>query len=69
MKIRLLNDDGYMVLEDVNFPVEVEAEERASGYVYVKTDELVRIGGDSDLLDDPDDQTWPFCPESWEAIE
>lgn len=69
MKIRLLNDGCYWGLEDVEFPVEVQAEDRHTGYCDVTTDELCRVGGDPTVLDDPDNQTWPFGPESWEAVE
>lgn len=68
MKIRLLNAGGYCGLEDVDFPVEVEAETRATGYCEVSSEELQRVGGDAEVLNDPDDQSWPFGPESWEAV-
>ncbi|MGS8100380.1 hypothetical protein [Providencia sp. PROV_01] len=41
MKIKLLNDGGYQVLSDIQFPVNVEAEQlNGSTRVYVKANAL-----------------------------
>lgn len=43
MKIRLLNDAGYRGMEDVVFPVEVDAEIR-NGKAFIPSRELYRVG-------------------------
>ena len=68
MKVKLLNDDGYAGMENVNFPIEVEAEVSGSGYASIPESELHRIGC-SDAFWDPDDPFWPFGPSSWEVVE
>lgn len=68
MKIRLLKD-LYIGMEGVKLPVEVEAEPGAYSNALVHEDELARIGCDMDVLTYPDNPTWPFGPESWEAVE
>lgn len=47
MKVLLLNDGEYRSLENVRFPVEVEAEvnEDAPSCINVLGSELIRIGG------------------------
>ena len=70
MKIRLLNCDGYVGMEYVKFPAEVDAEvvEVAGGVLaIVPESEMHRIGC-SDAFSDPDDPVWPFCRGSWEAV-
>lgn len=56
MKIRLLNDGGYLgSLCDVDFPVEVEAyldEDTPDGSaVFVTNQELIRVGGNRGILE------------------
>lgn len=68
MKIRLLNCDGYDGMEQVVFPVEVDAVIDAGGYATVPESELTRIGC-SDAFEDPYDPFWPFGPDSWEKAE
>ena len=65
MKIRLLNNSGYCGMEDVVFPVEVEANTR-DGRVYVPNRELYRIGATHgfDAL-----QAYCFPQHSWEIAE
>lgn len=65
MRIRLLNDDGYIGMGDVVFPVEVEAE-ITDGMALVAYDTLVTIGADGDSFFD-----MPHCfsAGSWEAVE
>lgn len=67
MKVKLLNDDGYAGMENVNFPIEVEAEVYGSGYASIPESELRRLGC-SDAFEDPDDPFWPFGPSSWEVV-
>lgn len=52
MRVLLLNDGEYRSLEDVKFPVEVEAEvdEDVASCINVLGSELIRIGGDRDNL-------------------
>lgn len=46
MKVRLLNDGGFLVLSEVTFPVEVEGEYGfRRGLVEVPASELIRVGG------------------------
>lgn len=71
MKIRLLNCDGYAGMEQVVFPVEVDAVIDAGGYATVPESELTRIGC-SDAFEDscwPFGPFWPFGPSSWEKAE
>lgn len=65
MKIRLLNNPGYLGMEDVVFPVEVEAD-IADGRAWVTYDTLVAIGADSGSFFE---QPHSFPQESWEAAE
>ena len=67
MKIRLLSDDGYMGMDNVKFPVEVDAE--VDGIcATVPESELHRIGC-AEEFEDPDDPFWPFYGSSWEKAE
>lgn len=65
MKIRLLKNPGYVGMDDVEFPVEVEAEVRDLN-VYVPNRELYRIGATRGF-----DGLSAYCfpRESWEAAE
>lgn len=52
MKVILLNDGGYIGLENVEFPVEVEASRDPSGYLArVSKIELVKVGADGVCFD------------------
>lgn len=57
MKIKLLNDGGYESLKDVKFPVLVEGfrYEGLKHAVGVKGGELLRIGGNGELVYEPCD--------------
>lgn len=66
MRIRLLNDDGYMGMGHIKFPVEVDAEIRGDCAI-VPERELHKLGC-ADGFDDPDDPFWPFYGNSWEAV-
>lgn len=66
MKIRLLNNGGYAGMENVIFPVEVDAMIRISNCL-VSNDELRRIGVDMLQFIDPDDPWWPFRLENGEC--
>lgn len=63
MKIRLLKNPWYVGMENVVFPVCVEAE-IIDGWAWVTYDTLVTIGADGDSFFD-----MPHCfpAESWEA--
>lgn len=66
MKIKLLNDGGYAGMGDVKFPVEVEA--MKDGELYqVNQDEIIRVGGDSEMFDGFDNPYWPFHKSDVEA--
>jgi hypothetical protein len=62
-KIRLLNDGGYGDMDDVKFPVEVEAKGYLSNFT-VSSDELYRVGaarGKFDITrDEPMPNKWIF---------
>jgi len=66
MRIRLLNDAGYMGMEYIEFPVEVEAEVNGP-CATVPESEMHRIGC-AGAFEDPDDPFWPFYGNSWEAV-
>lgn len=54
MKVRLYNRDGYRGMEDVKFPVDVEAELAVKGEYYaIRGEELVRVGADKAILHSP----------------
>lgn len=65
MKIRLLNDNGYIGMGDVVFPVEVEAEIDGCD-AYVPREELYRIGSKPyfDTL-----SSYRFPLQCWEKAE
>lgn len=65
MKIRLLNNPGYLGMENVVFPVCVGAE-ITDGRAWVTYDALVAIGADGDSFFD---MPHSFPAESWEAAE
>lgn len=68
MKIRLLSNGGYAGMDEVKFPVEVEAEVAERGLALVPETEMHRLGR-ADYFEDPDDPVWPFHQDSWEAAE
>lgn len=53
MKIKLLNDGGYGDMDEVKFPVEVEAACGLSspGYVVISKEELYRVGAKARAFD------------------
>lgn len=52
MKVKLLNDGGYGDMENVRFPVEIDARPGAnSGYVLITRDELYRVGATAEKFD------------------
>ncbi|QHJ79732.1 MAG: hypothetical protein [Caudoviricetes sp.] len=66
MKIKLLNDGGYGDMENVKFPVEVEAEIK-HGYYNVSKEELYRVGaagGEFDIF-----TKWAFTSDICEVVE
>lgn len=71
MKIRLLNDGGYIGMERVGFPVEVEAARSTYGVVNgfdVPDAELRRIGADLTKFKKPEGSTWFFLEEETEVL-
>lgn len=58
MKVKLLNDGGYLACESIQFPAVVEAKEYygnpVAQIVFVSCDELLRVGGNAEILKDPD---------------
>ena len=69
MKIRLLNDGGYIrAFESVVLPVVVEAELNEFENYDVPESELARIGCDMDLMHDHYDPVWPFSPSEVEVL-
>lgn len=58
MKIKLLNDGGYGDMEDVKFPVIVDAE-MGHGCFDVAASELYRIGANSGEFGEPN-EAWAF---------
>lgn len=65
MKIKLLNDGGFIGLGNVNFPAEVEAIYR-NGRYKVSRDELVRVGGLAQCF--AIDDLWNFFSSEVEVI-
>lgn len=65
MKIRLLSNPGYRGMEDVVFPVEVEAEIR-EGSARISGKELYRAGASHGFDGLP---AYCFPPAVWEAAE
>lgn len=67
MKVKLLNDGGFRFLSDVDFPVEVSANDHPSlDYaIHVSSEELKRIGASSScgIL-----KAWSFCGDEFEVI-
>jgi hypothetical protein len=73
MKVRLLNDGGFFGLQQVKFPVEVEATSvitDAGNEAYgVPYSELIRIGANAKSFDDTGLWYWlPNCSEA-EPVE
>lgn len=60
MRVLLINEGNYMGLDDVDFPVIVEASEIDEFSAAIPTSELVRVGGFEFAFDDNEDQHWPF---------
>lgn len=55
VKIQLLNDNGYSFLSLVKFPVEVACIPNTESQVFIRCDELLRIGATPSLeLGDPE---------------
>ncbi len=74
MKVNLLNSDGFMGMDKVSFPAEVEAEyypyDHLAGFrehYKVSPLEMKRIGCDMNLFKACN--AWNFLPESVEVIE
>jgi len=51
MKVTLLNAGGYVGLEEVDFPVEVEGKLLETGSFSIKGEELIFIGGEYEAFD------------------
>lgn len=66
MKIRLMNDAGYGDMENVKFPVEVEAAQKR-GYYSVLREELYRIGATPDSFEVL--EAFAFAAEFCEVVE
>lgn len=58
MKIKLLNDGGYGDMENVVFPVEVEATDWGGLGFDVSGAEIIRIGGDREGWHSFEDYFW-----------
>lgn len=68
MKIKLLSL-GYCGVQNINFPVEVDAviEEWYGEQLYaISTEEIVRIGGDPDMFQQ--DDTYPLVEDEFELL-
>ena len=63
MKIRLLNSCGYIGMDNVEFPVEVEGELYGRSGFMVLGSEIMRVGGGA-IAWDPD---WEYCWTSSDA--
>lgn len=74
MKVKLLNDGNYTAAcESIEFPVVVEAI-RYEGHtphptVFVSCSELIRVGGNAEILEDPDLADLIFVGDEFEVIE
>jgi len=66
MKIKLLNDGGYVGFENVVLPVVVDAEEDDNGFTVLGS-ELIRIGVEADYYDE--NYPYYFYPEECEVAE
>lgn len=68
MKVRLLNDGGFKFLEDVIFPVQVDALEHPciDGAVHVSSHQLISIGATRNvsMLDN-----WSFHGDEFEVVD
>lgn len=58
MKVMLLNDGGYGDMENVAFPVEVEADFWSTELVYIYSSELYRVGAKPKAFGG---EAWAFC--------
>lgn len=55
MRVQLLNDNGYPFLSAAEFPVKVECIHNTESQVFVRCDELLRIGATPSLeMGDPE---------------
>lgn len=73
MKVKLLNDAGYLACESIEFPVIVEADRYTGNpdrpIVFVSCSELMRVGGDARILDDETLAELVFINDEFEVIE
>lgn len=71
IKVRLLNDGGYMCMSEVKFPVDVNVQLKNTwgDYVFVPALELERIGCDMDKLNPAAGiKNWSFLKGDFEII-
>ena len=73
MKVKLLNSGDYPACESIEFPVEVEAiayeGHTIRPAVFVSCSELIRVGGNAEILGDLDLANLIFVGDEFEVIE
>lgn len=73
MKVKLLNDGGYLACESIYFPVVVEATGHSGRPIcpamFVSCLELIRVGGNAEILRDKNLAELIFVDGEFEVIE
>lgn len=58
MKIRLLNDGGFIGTSNIRFPVEVDAKKASDDWFDVPGSEIIRVGGCAESFHPNHDYIW-----------